>query len=140
MSIWQAIAAEDLALAQAAQVICLWSDKAFAEISPLALIDGQVILRPDVAGIIRAGYARAYAGRRAGCVACVSLGGAAVKEADLYPDLKAYLEAQGYVVKAEIGACDILARRGRRACGGGRDEAVVFAGVGDAGRGAAGAV
>ncbi len=54
----EAIAAEDLALAQAAQVICLWSDKAFAEVSPLALIDGQVILRPDVARIIRAGYAR----------------------------------------------------------------------------------
>ena len=54
----QAIAAEDLALAQAAQMICLWSDKAFAEVSPLALIDGQVILRPDVAGIIRAAYAR----------------------------------------------------------------------------------
>jgi hypothetical protein len=36
-----------------------------------------------------------------------------VKEADLYPDLKAYLEAQGYVVKGEVGACDILARRGR---------------------------
>ena len=54
----QAIAAEDLALAQAAQVICLWSDMAFAEVSPLALIGGQVILRPDVAGIIRAGYAR----------------------------------------------------------------------------------
>ena len=28
------------------------------DVSPLALIDGQVILRPDVAGIIRAGYAR----------------------------------------------------------------------------------
>lgn len=53
-----ALAAEDLALAQAAQMICLWSDRAFAEISPLALIDGQVILRPDVAGLIRAGYAR----------------------------------------------------------------------------------
>lgn len=35
-----------------------------------------------------------------------------MREADLYPDLKAYLEAQGYVVKAEIGACDVLARRG----------------------------
>jgi hypothetical protein len=35
-----------------------------------------------------------------------------VKEADLYPDLKAYLEAQGYEVKAEIGACDLMARRG----------------------------
>lgn len=54
----EAIAAQDLALAQAAQVICLWSDRAFAEVSPLALTDGQVILRPDVAGIIRAGYAR----------------------------------------------------------------------------------
>lgn len=35
-----------------------------------------------------------------------------MKEADLYPALKVYLEAQGYTVKAEIGACDILARRG----------------------------
>lgn len=35
-----------------------------------------------------------------------------MREADLYPDLKAYLEAQGYVVKAEIGACDLMARRG----------------------------
>jgi len=52
-----AIAAEDLALAQAAQVICLWSDRAFAEVSPLARIADRVILRPDVAGIIRAGYA-----------------------------------------------------------------------------------
>ncbi len=35
-----------------------------------------------------------------------------MKEADLYPDLKAYLEGQGYTVKAEIGACDLMARRG----------------------------
>lgn len=35
-----------------------------------------------------------------------------MKEADLYPPLKAYLEGQGYTVKAEIGACDIMARRG----------------------------
>ncbi len=35
-----------------------------------------------------------------------------MREADLYPDLKAYLEGQGYVVKAEIGACDLMARRG----------------------------
>jgi hypothetical protein len=34
------------------------------------------------------------------------------READLYPPLKAYLEAQGYEVKGEIGPCDILARRG----------------------------
>lgn len=34
-----------------------------------------------------------------------------MKEADLYPDLKAFLEGQGYEVKAEIGACDIMAVR-----------------------------
>lgn len=35
-----------------------------------------------------------------------------MKESDLYPALKTYLEGQGYTVKAEIGDCDILARRG----------------------------
>jgi len=35
-----------------------------------------------------------------------------MREADLYPDLKAFLEGQGYDVKAEIGACDLMARRG----------------------------
>jgi len=35
-----------------------------------------------------------------------------LREADLYPALKAYLSAQGYAVKAEIGDCDIFARRG----------------------------
>lgn len=35
-----------------------------------------------------------------------------MKEADLYPPLKAYLEGQGYQVKAEIGACDLMAVRG----------------------------
>lgn len=34
-----------------------------------------------------------------------------MKEADLYPALKSYLETQGYTVKAEVGACDIMARR-----------------------------
>ena len=34
-----------------------------------------------------------------------------MKEADIYPPLKAFLEAQGYEVKAEIGACDIMALR-----------------------------
>jgi hypothetical protein len=34
-----------------------------------------------------------------------------MKEADLYPALKAFLEAQGYEVKAEIGACDVMALR-----------------------------
>ena len=35
-----------------------------------------------------------------------------MRESDLYPPIKSYLEAQGFVVKAEVGACDVLARRG----------------------------
>ncbi|MFK7942476.1 MAG: DUF2161 domain-containing phosphodiesterase [Paracoccaceae bacterium] len=35
-----------------------------------------------------------------------------MREADLYPPVKAYLEAQGYEVKAEIGVCDVMACRG----------------------------
>ncbi len=34
------------------------------------------------------------------------------RESDLYPPLKAWLEGQGYEVKAEVGDCDVLARRG----------------------------
>ena len=51
-----AMPAEDLALAQAAQVILLWSDRAFAGTSPLALVGEDVILRPEIAGVIRAAY------------------------------------------------------------------------------------
>jgi hypothetical protein len=32
-------------------------------------------------------------------------------ETDLYPPVKRFLEAQGYVVKGEIGACDVVALR-----------------------------
>ena len=35
-----------------------------------------------------------------------------LREADLYPPVKAFLQAQGYEVKAEIGHLDVLARRG----------------------------
>ncbi len=35
-----------------------------------------------------------------------------VKETDLYPPIKAYLEAQGYEVKAEVGPADVVAIRG----------------------------
>ncbi len=35
-----------------------------------------------------------------------------MKESDLYPPVKTWLEAQGYAVKAEIGACDVMAVRG----------------------------
>ena len=52
-----ALAAEDLALAQAAQVICLWSEAAFADTSPLGRVGETVILRPEIAALIRAGYA-----------------------------------------------------------------------------------
>ncbi len=34
------------------------------------------------------------------------------REAELYAPVKAFLEAQGYEVKAEIGACDLMAVRG----------------------------
>ena len=35
-----------------------------------------------------------------------------MQETDLYPPVKALLEAQGYVVKSEIGAADVVAVRG----------------------------
>ncbi|SPH20125.1 hypothetical protein ASD8599_00863 [Ascidiaceihabitans donghaensis] len=36
----------------------------------------------------------------------------AFKETDLYPPIKAFLEGQGYVVKSEVGAADVVAVRG----------------------------
>lgn len=36
----------------------------------------------------------------------------AVVESDLYPAVKAFLEAQGYDVKAEVSGCDVVATRG----------------------------
>lgn len=48
--------AETLALAQAAQTILLWSDRAFDGTSPLVRAGEAVILRPDIAAMIRAGY------------------------------------------------------------------------------------
>ncbi len=34
------------------------------------------------------------------------------READLYPHIKAYLQRQGYEVKGEVGAADVVGRRG----------------------------
>ncbi len=48
--------AETVALGLAAQVILLWSDHAFRDRSPLGRIDGGEILRPEIAGVIRAAY------------------------------------------------------------------------------------
>ena len=50
------MSAEDLALGQMAQVILLWSDKAFAERSPLAIAGGRTVLRPEIGDLIRAAY------------------------------------------------------------------------------------
>ncbi|WP_299281291.1 DUF2161 family putative PD-(D/E)XK-type phosphodiesterase [uncultured Tateyamaria sp.] len=35
-----------------------------------------------------------------------------MRETDLYPPIKAFLEGQGYVVKSEVGAADVVALRG----------------------------
>lgn len=52
-----AVPAETLALSQAVQSMLLWSDTAFRDRSPLGQVGGgQVILRPDIAGLIRAAY------------------------------------------------------------------------------------
>lgn len=48
--------ADTLALSQAVQVILLWSDTAFSDMPPLALIDGSVVLRPEIGDVIRAAY------------------------------------------------------------------------------------
>jgi hypothetical protein len=50
------IPAQTLALGQVVQTILLWSDETFRERSPLAIADGTTILRPDIAGVIRAAY------------------------------------------------------------------------------------
>lgn len=50
------VPADTIALSQAVQMILLWSDRAFAERSPLAMARGVTVLRPDVAGVIRAAY------------------------------------------------------------------------------------
>ncbi|OED50576.1 hypothetical protein AB838_01305 [Rhodobacteraceae bacterium (ex Bugula neritina AB1)] len=52
--------AETLALTQAVQVALMWSEAAFAEASPLAVLPetGTTILRPEIAGVIAAAYDR----------------------------------------------------------------------------------
>jgi hypothetical protein len=53
-----AVAADTLALSQAVQLILLWSDTAFDAKPPLALIEGNAVLRSEVADVIRAAYDR----------------------------------------------------------------------------------
>ncbi|PTE23183.1 hypothetical protein C5F48_03515 [Cereibacter changlensis JA139] len=52
----EAVPAEALALSQAAQVMLLWSDRAFTESSPLAMAGETLVLRPEIGAVIRAGY------------------------------------------------------------------------------------
>ncbi|GKY88665.1 hypothetical protein STA1M1_25340 [Sinisalibacter aestuarii] len=52
------LSAETVALTQAVQALLTWGEAAFAETSPLALHPGTgaVILRPEIAAVIRAAY------------------------------------------------------------------------------------
>ncbi|MCB1391495.1 MAG: hypothetical protein KDK12_20510 [Rhodobacteraceae bacterium] len=50
------VPAEDLALLQAVQAILLWGDDAFRDLPPLARAGGVAVLRPEIAGVIRACY------------------------------------------------------------------------------------
>ena len=49
--------ADTLALSQAVQSVLLWSDAAFQDKSPLALLEGETaVIRPEVGALIRASY------------------------------------------------------------------------------------
>lgn len=50
------VPAETLALSQVVQSMLLWSDLAFRDRSPLAVAGEATVLRPDIAGLIRAAY------------------------------------------------------------------------------------
>jgi hypothetical protein len=50
------VPAETLALNQMVQALLLWSDKAFTDASPLAMIGDRAVLRPDIADLMRAAY------------------------------------------------------------------------------------
>jgi len=53
----ESVSAETLALSQISQSLLLWSDAAFRQTSPLAVIgDDQVILRPEISALLRAAY------------------------------------------------------------------------------------
>lgn len=51
-----AVSADTLALSQAVQTIVLWSDRAFADTPPLAMLEGNAVLRPEIADVVRAAY------------------------------------------------------------------------------------
>jgi hypothetical protein len=57
-----AVPAETVALSQALQTILLWSDLAFQDAAPLGVVGGRAVLRPEIAGVIRAAYDRSLPG------------------------------------------------------------------------------
>lgn len=53
----EAVPAETLALSQAVQMLVLWSDQAFTDGSPLAVMpEGGVIVKPEISGLLTAAY------------------------------------------------------------------------------------
>ncbi len=50
----------------------------------------------------------------------------AYREADMYPLLRHWLEQNGYSVNAEVGGCDIAARKVRRLTEAGREQVAAF--------------
>ncbi|SDY60109.1 hypothetical protein SAMN05444004_102106 [Jannaschia faecimaris] len=50
------VPAETLALNQMVQAMVLWSDTAFQDASPLAMVGDRAALRPDIADLMRASY------------------------------------------------------------------------------------
>ncbi len=50
------LSADVLALSQVVQTFLLWSDTAFTDRSPLAVLQDRTILRPDIAALLRAAY------------------------------------------------------------------------------------
>ncbi|CTQ49929.1 hypothetical protein [Jannaschia donghaensis] len=50
------VPADTLALNQMVQALLLWSDTAFQDASPLAMVGDRAVLRPDIADLMRAAY------------------------------------------------------------------------------------
>ena len=50
------IPADTLALNQMVQAVLLWSDKAFQQASPLAMVGETAVLRPEIGDLLRAAY------------------------------------------------------------------------------------
>lgn len=51
-----AVPADTLALSQVVQSILLWSDRAFRDVSPLAMAGETTVLRPEIGALVRAAY------------------------------------------------------------------------------------